>query len=124
MTPDPILEAASEAGVPIESAFLYNPWRRHPEGQGVKAFEEYDKIELFDAVFAGRPPTPGPLWFIPDDCFGSREPYLVRGERLREFVASCPCSLNHDVLFIWCESPRVTLIHHEGGFFHMNIPEG
>jgi hypothetical protein len=124
MLPDLILQAADEVGAVVDSVLLYNPWRSHPEGRGAKAFEEYDKLELFDVVFAERSPTPGPLWFIPDDCFGSREPYLVRGEQLRDFVASCPCSLSHDVLFIWCESPRVTVIHHEGGFFHLIVPEG
>jgi hypothetical protein len=124
MLPDPILEAADQVDALADSVLLDNPWRSHLEGRGTKAFEEYDKLELFDVVFAERPPTPGPLWFIPDDCFGSREPYLVRGEQLREFVASCPCSLSHDVLFIWCVSARVTVIHHEGGFFHLLVSEG
>lgn len=119
LLPDGVLEAAKDAGVPIESVLLFNPWRSNPEGRGAKAFKDYDRLELFDVVFAERPLTDGPLWFIPDDCFGSREPFLVHGEQLREFVASCPCYLNDDVLFIWCESPRVTVIHHEGAFFHI-----
>jgi hypothetical protein len=124
MLPDSIFEAAEEVGALVDSVLLYNPWRGNPEGRGTKAFNKYSKLELFDVVFAERPPTPGPLWFIPNECFGHREPYLVHGEQLRDFVASCPCSLCHDVLFIWCDSPRVTVIHHEGGFFHLIAPAG
>lgn len=80
-------------------------------------------MELFDEVFAEHPPTPGPLWLIPDECFGQREPYLVAGENLREFVDANRCDLHHDVLFIWQRSPRVSLIHHEGGFFHVVVSE-
>jgi hypothetical protein len=123
MTPDPILEAATAAGVPFESILLYNPWRGNSAGRGSKPWESYDTLELFDTVFAEHPPTPGPLWFIPDDCFGNREPYSVSGERLRELVAANTFDLHHDVLFIWQQSPRVSLIHHEGAFFNIVVPE-
>lgn len=121
MLPDPILEAATAAGALVESVLLRNPWRGSPAGRGSKSWERYDTLELFDVVFAENPPTPGPLWFIPDECFGEREPYSVAGEQLREFVAGC--DLHCDVLFVWERSPRVSLIHHEGGFFHVVIPE-
>jgi hypothetical protein len=120
MIPDEICSAAKAAGVPYEWVLLRNPWRANPKGSGNRSFEEYANLDLFDVVFAAHPPTPGPMWFIPDDCFiYQREPYLVAGEALREFLADCPCSLTHDVLFIWAEAPRVSLIHHEGGFTHL-----
>jgi hypothetical protein len=120
MTPDRILEAADAVGAVSDSVLLYNPWRGAPEGRGNKPFEEYENLELFDVVFGEKSPSPGPLWFIPDDCFSNRrEPYLMHGEQLRDSIASCPCSLIQDVLFIWCECPRVTVIHHEGGYFHL-----
>jgi hypothetical protein len=59
MIPDPILRAAQEVGALADSVLLYNPWRSDPKGRGTKAFEEYDKLELFDVVFAERPRTPG-----------------------------------------------------------------
>jgi hypothetical protein len=122
LTPDLILKAATAAGCPVESVLVYNPWRGNPAGRGSKPWEQYGKLELFDAAFADRPPTPGPLWFIPDGCFGRREPYRVTGSELREFVNECPYSLHDDVLFIWEESPRVSVIHHEGAFFHITAP--
>jgi hypothetical protein len=103
---------------------MYNPWRANPAGRGSKSWESYSTLELFDVVFGEHQPTPGPLWFIPDNCFGRREPYSVLGEQLREFVAANACDLHHDVLFIWEQSPRVSMIHHEGGFFHIKVPEG
>lgn len=122
LCPDAIFEAASKGSVPIASVMLYNPWRSTPEGRGETAFEDYENVELFDEVFADYPPVPGPLWFIPDDCwFECREPYMVEGARLRDFVATCDCCMTQDVLFVWCESPRVTVIHHEGMFFHLNV---
>ncbi|MEG4531151.1 hypothetical protein [Microcoleus sp. D2_18a_D3] len=123
MTPDPILGAATVANVLVESVLLYNPWRSNPAGRGVKSWESYGTLELYDVVFGEHLPTPGPLWFIPDDCFGSREPYSLLGEQLWEFVAGNPCDLHQDVLFIWEQSPRVSLIHHEGGFFHIVVPD-
>jgi hypothetical protein len=122
MVPDPIIEAATAAGVLHEFVLLRNPWRANPKGIGDRSFEEYSNLDLFDLVFGAHPPTPGPVWFIPDACFGKREPYLVAGEALRGFIADCPCSLTEDVLFIWAEAPRVSLIHHEGGFTHLFIP--
>lgn len=123
MAPDPILEAATAAGVLVEAVRMYNPWRADPAGRGVKQWESYSKLELFDMVFADLPVTFGPLWFIPQDCFGSREPYSVSGEWLREFINECPCSMNLDVLFIWEQSPRVSVIHHAGGFYHIVAQE-
>jgi hypothetical protein len=122
MVPDPILAAVTAAGVPYEFVLLRNPWRANPIGIGDRSFEEYGNLDLFDLVFRAHAPTPGPVWFIPDVCFGKREPYLVAGEALREFIADCPCSLTEDVLFIWAETPRLSLIHHEGGFAHLFIP--
>jgi hypothetical protein len=122
MSPDPILESATAAGVRIDSILIYNPWRGDPAGRGTKAWEEYEKVELFDEVFRDHPPAPGPLWFIPDVCFSRRvEPYSANGESLREFVAGCRCDLTDDALFIWAEAPRVTVIHHAGGFFHLTF---
>ena len=124
MVPDAILEAAKEIGGITGAVILYNPQRGNPEGYGVKSFEEYGNVELFDVVFAKQPPTLGPLWFIPNECFSTRrEPYYVRGEQLREFVASCSCNLCHDVLFIWIETARVVVIHHGGGFFHIDFAQ-
>ena len=123
MAPDPILEAAAAAGVLVESVRMYNPWRADPAGRGVMPWENYSKLELFDIVFADLPVACGPLWFIPDLCFGSREPYSVSGDGLREFVDECPCSLNLDALFIWEQSPRVSVIHHAGGFYHIVAQE-
>ncbi len=123
MCPDPNCAAAQQLGVPLNFDLFPNPWRGNPAGEGTTSFEELTKLELFDRVFESHPTTSGPLWFIPDDCFWARrEPYLTSGEVLREFVAGCPCSLHHDVLFIWCESPRVSLIHHEGGYAHIFLP--
>lgn len=119
MVPDPIWVAADAAGAVVESVLVYNPWRGNPDGCGSKAWEEYDRLELFDLVFTANPPTLGPLWVVTDDCFGRREPYTVAGERLREFVAESGCDLLDDVLFIWEQSPRVSLTHHEGAFVHI-----
>lgn len=125
MTPDKILEAATQADIPFESVLIQNVWRSNPEGYGDKEFEDYENLELFDLVFSARPPTSGMLWFIPDECFfDNYEPFLVQGEQLREFVSSFQPQMNQDVLMIWRESLRVTLIHHEGAFFHIFVPEG
>jgi hypothetical protein len=121
--PDGITRAAMQAGIPFDFVLLPSPWRAKAAGKGSKTFEELTKVELFDSIFEEHPPAPGPVWFLPDDCFWSRrEPYLTRGEVLREFVGDCPCSLHHDVLFIWCDTPRVSLIHHEGGYTHIFLP--
>jgi hypothetical protein len=122
LNPDPIYEAAELNEVPIQSVLIYNPWRGNPEGIGVKPYDQYGTLELFDLVFAEWPPTPGPLWFICDNCARRRSIYLVLGEHLREFVETSPCEFDLDVVFIWCDTPRVTLIHHEGAFFHIGSP--
>jgi hypothetical protein len=119
MLPDPILEEADKIDALLNSVILLNSWRGDPSGFGDKDFENYENLELFDLVFAERPPAPGPLWFVPDNCFGSHEPYLVFGEHLRTFVAACRCQLTQDTLFIWCETPRIAVIHHSGAFFHI-----
>ncbi|MDY3561049.1 hypothetical protein R5W23_002308 [Gemmata sp. JC673] len=122
--PDSITAAATRAGLPFDFVLFYNPWRAAPEGKGKKPFEELSKAELFDSVFEDHPPTPGPLWYLPDDCFWSRrEPYLTSGETLREFVMGCRGDLAQDALFIWTETPRVSLIHHEGGYTHIFLPD-
>ncbi|MBP3957450.1 hypothetical protein J8F10_19560 [Gemmata sp. G18] len=123
-SPDAITSAATQLCIPFDFVLLRNPWRSNPAGKGTKAFEDLSEAELFDSVFEEHPPAPGPLWFMPDDCFDfRREPYLARGESLREFALNGPCSLHHDVLFIWTETPRVSLIHHEGCYTHIFLPD-
>lgn|GEM_PF-4861390 len=118
MTVDRIWESASEAGALVESVMLPNPWRSTPAGQGRKDWEDYGTLELFDVVFRKHPPVPGPVWVIGCGLFL----YSVQGEQLREFVAARQCDLHDDVLFIWQQSPRISLIHHEGAFVHIVVP--
>jgi len=124
MTPDPIWEAASEAGALAESVLLPYSWRSTPATQGTKDWDDYETLELFDVVFHKHPPVRGPVWLITDRAFFDRlPPYSVQGEQLREFVAAEQCDLHHDVLFIWQRSPQISVIHHEAAFFHVVVPD-
>lgn len=123
LVPDSILEVAKHSSASIEAVVLFNPWRSDPAGYGTTPFEDYKTLDLFDLVFAERPPSRGPLWFIPDDCFGRGTPHLIQGEDLRTFLQSHKVDLNSDALFIWNENPRITLIHHSGAYFHLVFPE-
>ena len=125
MTPDAILEAAEEAGALAESVRLPYSWRTTPasQGTGTKDWEDYETLDLFDVVFRKHPPVPGPVWFITDDCYFRGPPYSVQGDELRKFVAAERCDLHGDVLFIWQRSPRISVIHHEGLFYHIVVPD-
>ena len=123
LSPDAITRAASEAGIAFDFVLLLNPWRTSPEGKGAVVFEELTAEALFDSVFEEHPPTPGPVWFVPHDLlFHLDEPYYVTGETLRSFVTERRHLLPEDVLFIWQEAPRLSLIHHEGGYTHIFFP--
>ncbi|MFO0605969.1 MAG: hypothetical protein U0324_22480 [Polyangiales bacterium] len=122
MAPDPIVSAARAAGAVLDTIPIDNPWRANPTGRGTKPWESYSAHELFDAMFEAHPVSPGPLWFIPDECFGRQEPYVVTGEQLREAFAQCRASLHLDMLFIWAESPRISIVHHVGCFVHITFP--
>jgi hypothetical protein len=120
LSADAMTNAATMAGVPFDFVLLRNPWRVNPTGKGATCFEELTEQALFDSVFEEHPPTPGPVWFVPHDLlFQLDEPYLLTGEALREFATTSRHTLVQDVLFIWTESPRVSLIHHEGCYTHI-----
>ena len=125
--PDAICDAATAAQLDYDFVLLPNPWRQSPAtkhspmAQG-KPWDSWSNETLFDIVFEEHPPSPDPLWLVLDDCFGEREPHLVSGGQLREFAASYGSSLSVDVLFIWCRSRRISIIHHEGGYAHIFIP--
>jgi len=119
ITPDRILEAAEEAQAATESVLLPYSWRfSNPSGQGTKDFEDYGTLELFDEVFAKHPPLAGPVWLLIDG-----HPILLQDEQLREIIATERCDLTCDALFIWQLHPRISLIHHEGLFCHIMVPD-
>jgi hypothetical protein len=123
LSADALTQAATTAGVSFDFVLLRNPWRADPKGKGTISFEELAEEALFDSVFEEHPPAPGPVWFVPHDLlFELDEPYLVTGETLRTVVTTSRHSLVQDVLFIWTETPRVSLIHHEGGYAHIFLP--
>jgi hypothetical protein len=120
MVVDAVLEVAEASGVPFTSVLMYNPWRAVPEGRGTKSWEDYTDEEAFDATFADAPPAPGPLWFILRRQ--ESEPIVVgEGQSLREVALASGCDLRDDTIFLWCELPLITVIHHEGMFCHVDV---
>ena len=124
MVPDGIIAAARESNWSVTSHRIR-----------MLSLEDYEDDEkVFDYVFAKFPLTPGPLWFIPHTCFRSGkvphsdeqyrgEPYLMNTADLRSLVGVCPCQLtNADTLFIWCDVPRIMVIHHEDWIFDLTLP--
>ena len=138
-SPFSILDAAETLGIPFEQRTVYNPWRTHTEGIGDKSWDDYQDADVFELLFGEFPLTPGALWFIPDDCFytGNRhdtgepyrnEPYLLDASELRELVYeylgkwNWGGQLNVDTIFLWRDTPRITLIHHEGWLYNLVLP--
>lgn len=120
--PDAIVRAATAAGIVYESRTIYNPWRRHPEGLGTQSWEDYSDTEVLDTLLTEFPFASDPFWLISDDCFQEHGPYLTDKERLRDFDGEFRSGFHMDTIFIWCESPRITVIHHEGWLFNIIVP--
>ncbi len=120
LTPDNLCAAAEETGATFQFVSLPSSWRDSTCGQ--PHWEEWGRLELYDEVFGQLPPAPGELWFVPPECLRRDvEPYLVRGDELRTHVATRPFFVfDGDALFVWTESPRITVFHHEGGYAHID----
>lgn len=132
-----IWKVATEAGLIWESRAIYNPWREDMNGIGTKTWEDYEDEEVIDVLFREFPLTPGPLWFIPDDCFceGERrfpsgapysdEPYRIEAEELRAMLTASRdarvATPSADTVLLWCDSPRIAMIDHEGGIYNLVV---
>lgn len=117
ITPAAVLDYAESSGLTVQSGVVPR-WEEHDCGPGL-----YTKMELFDRVFSGATIPRGAVILITDDCFPiiAREPFLCRGESLREFVAACPHFVfDGDVVFIWPEARYISVFHHEGTFAHID----
>lgn len=91
-------------------------WWEHETGPGI-----YEKLELFDMMFAGRQLPHAETFFIPDCCFSGGEPFLPTGDTLRSCVAAC-CSFvfDADTLFICPAAHLISCFHHEGAYWHID----
>jgi len=93
-------------------------WWEHETGVG------YEKIELFDMMFAGRSLPSTETFFIPDCCFSGGEPFVCTGDTLRTSVAHCPSFVfDGDVLFVWPTDRLISCFHHEGAYWHIDCPK-
>ena len=129
---DGIIAAAEKSGTPFELRTVYNSSRTHKAGIGTKCWEDYDDDEVYELLFHEFPLTPGMLWFIPHDTFfpgnDRREPYLLDASELHDLVHDYPGKwnwggqLNADTIFLWRDTPRITVIHHEGWLFNRVLP--
>lgn len=141
---DRIWDAAKKSGFSWETRAIAGDtlwWQHDMAGSlGTKCWDEYEDEEVLDLIFGEFPLTPGPVWFIPDDCFYGQDrlsptgrpytdgPFYMQAEELREFVAESRDYLiarpSSDTVFIWCESPRIIMTNHDGWLQNLIIPVG
>jgi len=119
ITPAVVLHYAERSGRIIQRGIVPR-WEEHDCGPGL-----YTKTELFERIFADVPAFVGEVILIIDECFPitTREPFFGRGESLGKFLAEVPFVFNGDTVFIWPESRRISVFHHEGIFAHIDCDD-
>jgi hypothetical protein len=115
--PDRISDAARTLN--IEVRFVRIPqWEIQETGVDV-----YSKLELFDLMFSGVEIPASELIFIPDFILPGKA-LRYSGGQLREAIARLPHFVfDLDAIFLWPESRRISVFHHGGGFFHVQLPQ-
>lgn len=117
LTPDSVAEAADAMQFAYKVVKVAR-WWEHETGPGI-----YQKMELFDMMFAGRQLPSGETFFVPDCCFSGGEPFVSTGDSLRTCVADCPSFVfDGDVLFVCPTGGLISCFHHEGAYWHIDCP--
>lgn len=115
LTPDSVAGAADAMHLAYEVVKVAR-WREHETGPGI-----YQKMELFDMMFAGRQLPNGEMFFIPDCCFSGGEPFVSTGDALRTCVADCQSFVfDGDVMFVCPRAHLISCFHHEGAYWHID----
>ncbi len=120
ITPSGILHYAELPAGSVQSGVVPQ-WEQHDSGAPI-----YSKMDLFDRCFASVSVPAGEVILITDDCFPltGREPFLCRGESLREFIIACPHFVfDGDVICLWPGARRISVFDHEGSFAHLDCLE-
>jgi hypothetical protein len=104
--PDKLFQAAEAMGIPVRF-------------EKIDEFESLSKEELFEMVFQGVI-LPQSQVFIIADLLLPNFALTYKGSNLSQAVMAAEQFLfDHDLLFVWPEIGFVTVVHHEGGYFHI-----